>query len=70
LIGGLSTVAALLFRARLFPGKRERLPALGLTDDTFAIVLRRRTEHFDPVLVSRLLRNSGAHEVHEIEAQL
>ncbi|MGA2349762.1 MAG: DUF3341 domain-containing protein [Terracidiphilus sp.] len=70
LIGGLSTVAALLFRARLYPGKKERLPALKITNDTFAIVLRRRTEHFDPVLVSRLLWNSGASEVSEIEAQL
>lgn len=70
LVGGLSTVAALLFRSRLFPGKKERLPAPNVTDDTFALVLRRRSAHFDPVLVSRLLRNSGASEVHEIEAQL
>ncbi len=70
LIGGLSTVAALLFRARLFPGKKARLPAPNITNDSFAIALRRRTEHFDPVLVSRLLWNSGACEVHEIEAQL
>jgi hypothetical protein len=70
LIGGLSTVAALLFRARLFPGKKVRLPVPKITDDKFAIVLRRRTEHFDPVLVSRLLRNSGACDVHEIESQV
>ncbi|MGA3132669.1 MAG: DUF3341 domain-containing protein [Terracidiphilus sp.] len=70
LIGGLSTVAALLFRARLFPGKKVRLPVPSLTDDIFAIVLRRRTEHFDPAMVSRLLRNSGACDVHEIETQL
>ncbi|MGA2890628.1 MAG: DUF3341 domain-containing protein [Terracidiphilus sp.] len=70
LIGGLSTVAALLFRARLFPGKKERLPASSLTNDTFALVLRRRNDQFDSVLASRLLRNSGAREVREIEAQL
>jgi hypothetical protein len=70
LIGGLSTVAALLFRARLFPGKKERLPVPNLTDDTFALVLRRRGEHFDTALAARLLRTSGADEVREIEAQL
>jgi hypothetical protein len=70
LIGGLSTVAALLFRSRLFPGKKERLPASSLTDHTFALVLRHRSAHFDPILVSRLLRNSGASEVYEIEAEL
>jgi hypothetical protein len=70
LIGGLSTVAALLFRARLFPGKKERLPAPSLTDDTFALVLRHRNERFDSVLASRLLEISGANEVREIEADL
>jgi len=70
LIGCLSTVAALLFRARLFPGKKERLPVPSLTDDTFALVLRRRNDHFDPLLVARLLTSSGAREICEIEAQL
>jgi hypothetical protein len=70
LIGGLSTVAALLFRARLFPGKTERLPAPSLTNDTFAIVLRPRDERFDPVLVSRLLKTNGARDIREIEAAL
>lgn len=70
LIGGLSTVAALLLRARLFPGKKERLPAPSLTNDTFAIVLRPRDERFDPVLVSRLLKSNGANDVREIEATL
>jgi hypothetical protein len=70
LIGGLSTVAALLFRARLFPGKKERLPATNLTNDTFALVLRPRDERFDPALISRLLKSSGASEIREIEATL
>ena len=36
LFGGLATVAAFLLRARLFPGKREQLPVLGVTNDVFA----------------------------------
>src|SRR5215471_11675886 len=55
LIGGLSTVAALLFRSRLFPGKKERLPARGVTNDTFALVLRHRGEDFDAALAGSVL---------------
>ena len=36
LIGGLGTVGAFLLRARLYPGKRERLPVLGVTNNVFA----------------------------------
>src|SRR5262245_1146435 len=42
LFGGLATVAAFLLRARLFPGKRGRLAALGVTNDVFALVVRKR----------------------------
>lgn len=47
LIGGLSTMLALFFRSRLFPGKRARLPITGVTDDKFALVLRQRDSSFD-----------------------
>jgi hypothetical protein len=40
LFGGLITAAALLVRARLFPGKHENLLADGVTDDVFALALR------------------------------
>lgn len=70
LIGGLSTFAALLFRARLFPGKKERLPAQGLTNDRFALVLRRRNNRFDPLSVTHLMKASGADEIWETEAKL
>jgi hypothetical protein len=40
LLGGLSTVAALFIRARLYPGKEEELAIPGVTDDTFTLVLR------------------------------
>src|SRR5215472_4333014 len=42
LFGGVATVAALFLRARLFPGRRERLVADGITNDAFALVLRKR----------------------------
>lgn len=70
LIGGLSTVAALLFRSRMFPGKRERLAARGITNDKFALVLRRRDESFDSALAFRVLEASGAEDVWEIEGKL
>src|SRR6185295_15082741 len=41
LFGGLATVAALFLRARLYPAKREALPTEGVTNDRFALVLRR-----------------------------
>jgi hypothetical protein len=70
LIGGLSTFAALLFRARLFPGRKELLPAKGLTNDRFALVLRRRDERFDSTLAEHLMKASGADEIWEMEARL
>jgi len=70
LIGGLSTLAALLLRARLFPGKRERLPVSRVTDDRFALVLRKRDESFDSPTVYNLLINSGAFAIKEMEGEL
>lgn len=70
LIGGLSTFVALLFRARLFPGKKERLPAQDLTRDRFALVLRRRDERFDAAAATRLMSANGADEIWETEGKL
>ncbi|MCC6572279.1 MAG: DUF3341 domain-containing protein [Planctomycetes bacterium] len=47
LIGGLTTMLALFVRSRLFPGKRAKLPAPGVTDDKFALVLLQRDSSFD-----------------------
>jgi hypothetical protein len=47
LIAGLSTMVALFFRSRLFPGKKATLAAEGTTDDKFAIVLVERDSGFD-----------------------
>jgi len=70
LLGGLSIVAALLFRARLYPGKHERLPALGVTNDQFALVLRQRDTDFDAARAIALMEESGADDVREMEGSL
>jgi ActD protein len=70
LIAGLSTVAALLLRARLFPGKQEELPIEGVTNDKFALVVRKKNEGFDVDAVIALLNQSGAKEVELREARL
>ena len=70
LMGGLTTFAALLFRARLFPGKTERLPANGLTDDKFALVLRKRSDNFDQVKATDLMEATGAEQTWEFEGRL
>ena len=70
LLGGLSTVAALFLRAQLFPGKREHLFAEGVTNDTFALVLRKRDNFFDVRRARRLLEENGAQEVLEEEHEI
>lgn len=62
LIAGLTTVAALLFRARLFPGATGKaLPRV--TDDRFALALCSRENHCDPDEVRALLQKVGAVEI-------
>src|SRR6478609_4920190 len=39
LIGGLGTAGAFFLRARLYPGKREQLAVLGVTNNVFALVV-------------------------------
>jgi hypothetical protein len=70
LLSGLATFAALFVRARLFPGKKEWLPVLGVTNDRFALVLRRRAGNFDAGFASRLMESSGAEDVWEVEGKL
>ncbi|HXW92649.1 MAG TPA: DUF3341 domain-containing protein [Terriglobales bacterium] len=73
LFGGLITVAALLVRTRLFPGKHEHLLADGITDDVFALALRQP----DRRAVASALRQSdvwkileacGAKDIYERES--
>lgn len=65
LLSGLATVAALFLRARLYPGKKELLLAEGVTNDTFALVLRQRETAFDVRRAWKLLEESGADRVRE-----
>jgi hypothetical protein len=60
LCAGLGTVLGLFVRARLYPGKRERLAAQGVTDDVFALVLRRPDDYFEEHRASERLEQLGA----------
>jgi hypothetical protein len=70
LISGLATVAALFLRARLYPGKKELLFADGVTNDTFALVLRQCATGFDLHRARQVLQESGAERVREKEVEL
>lgn len=70
LLSGLATVAALFVRARLYPGKKELLFAEGVTNDTFALVLRQREKDFDVHRALRVLQESGADRIREKEVEL
>ena len=59
LIGGLGTVGAFLLRARLFPGKREQLAALGVTNNVFAIVTYAPRDANDDDLARRIMSRTG-----------
>jgi hypothetical protein len=63
LCAGLATAAAFLVRCGLVPGGRAVLFAEGTTEDTFALVLRRRDTTFDAAEARRLLVESGARNV-------
>ena len=63
LIGGVTTAMALLVRAKLYPGRREQLAAEGVTDNKFALVIRKRS--LDLRRASVILRESGAESVEQ-----
>ncbi len=69
LLGGLATVAALFIRARLYPGKREQLVVPGVTNDVFALVLK-KGEGTDMRRAREILEAHGARKVEEKEADL
>lgn len=70
LFGGLGSVAALLVRARLYPGKKVWLVNPGITDDTFAMVVRRPSDDETHQRALSLLKECGAASVTESEAEL
>jgi len=67
LIGGLGTAAAFFVRARLYPGKREQLPVLGVTNNVFAVVTHAPVGANDGEIARRIMVDSGADEVEERE---
>jgi hypothetical protein len=69
LIGGLGTVGAFLLRARLFPGKREQLPVLGVTNNVFAVVTITPPGANDEALARRIMTENGASEIEEREGE-
>ena len=69
LIGGLGTAGAFFLRARLFPGKREQLPVLGVTNNVFALVTPIPDAGNDGELARRLMVESGGDGVEELEAE-
>lgn len=70
LLSGLATVAALFLRAKLYPGKKELLFAEGVTNDKFALVLRKRDAGFDIHRAIRVLQESGAERIKEEAVEL
>jgi hypothetical protein len=70
LLGGLATVAALFVRARLYPGKREQLVAAGVTNDVFALVLKKNEPSSDMRRAREILEAHGARNIEEKEADL
>lgn len=70
LFAGLATVAAFLVRARLHPGRRETLADPRVTEDVFALVVRKPRGEAATRRAQALLLASGAIEVAEREADL
>lgn len=67
LLGALTTVAAFLFRAKLFPGKEIVLQDYGQTDDKFIIAIERTNASFAEAQFSETLRDLGATEIKLID---
>lgn len=70
LFGGLATVAAFLLRAKLYPGKRPWLVDPGVTNDVFALVLRKPSDDELHQRALALLTDCGAASITESEADL
>jgi hypothetical protein len=69
LVGGLGTAGAFFLRARLYPGKREELPVLGVTNNVFALVVPAPADRGAARRLRELLAASGASEVEEREGE-
>ena len=65
LAAGLATVAAFLWRSRLFPGARPKRPPKRTNDDRFAIFLDPGRSEVGAEALRELLARSGAQDVGE-----
>ena len=70
LFGGLTTVVAFFLRTKLYPGKRAWLVTPGVTDNVFALVLRKPSDDESDQRARALLTTCGAASVTESEADL
>jgi len=70
LFAGLTTVGAFFLRAKLYPGKKAWLVNPGITDDVFALVLRKPSDDESHQRALTLLKDCGAASVTESEADL
>jgi hypothetical protein len=70
LIGGLGTAGAFFLRARLYPGKREELPVLGVTNNVFALVVPAPEDAVATRRVREVFASSGASEIVDREGEL
>jgi hypothetical protein len=69
LCAGLGVVLTLFIVCRLFPGKGAAMPAAGVTDDQFALVLEETDAAFDAASVHRLFHEHFAIRTEECEDQ-
>lgn len=65
LFAGFATVAALFMVARLWPGRRARMPVDGVTDDRFALVIEQTSAVASAAHVRAVLERHGAVAVTE-----
>lgn len=70
LFAGLGTVAAFFLRARLYPGKLEKLAAPGVTDNVFALVVRKPPGPDGIERAQAIFRECGATTISDREADL
>jgi len=68
LLAGLGTVAALLIRCGLWPGRRVKLWNPRITDDRFVLLVRERTAEHAPEELSRLMERHHVLETEEVVA--
>jgi len=69
LVGGLSSVLALFISSRMFPGKKAKLAAPGVTDDRFVVVLELANVEHTRARAVQLCQQHNAVQVEETTAQ-